>query len=47
MALKKLLEDEALQELLENRLANGERYELICLNTEEIMTFEQLKKEIL
>lgn len=47
MVLKKLLEDEALLQLLKNRLANGEKYELISLKTREIMSFEQLRKEIL
>lgn len=47
MVLKKLLEYEALQQLLKKRFANGEKYELISLKTCEKMSFEQLKKEIL
>ena len=46
MSLKKLLEDEAVQQLLKDRLATEERYELISLKTGEKMTFEQLKKGI-
>lgn len=44
MILKKLLENESLQEILKEKLAAGEKFELICINTKEKMTFEELKQ---
>ena len=46
MSLNKLLEVEAVQQLLKERLATGEKFELISVKTGEKMTFEQLQKEI-
>lgn len=47
MSLKKLLENFNLLQLLKERFATGEKFELISVKTGEKMTFEQLKKVIL
>lgn len=46
MSLKKLVEDAALQEILKERLENGEKFELISVCSKEKMTFEELKQNI-
>lgn len=46
MSLKQLVEDESMQEILKAKLAAGEKFELIAINTKEKMTFEELKQNI-
>lgn len=44
MSLKQLVKDEAMQQLLKEKLAAGEKFELISICDKEKMTFEELKQ---
>lgn len=46
MNLQNLIKDEALQQLLKERFATGEEFELISVKTGEKLTLEQLKLEV-
>ena len=46
MSLQKLVKDESLQAVLKERLAAGEKFELISVNSKEKMSFEELKQNI-
>ncbi len=46
MRLKKLVENEAVQQTLKEKLAAGEKFELISVCSKEKMTFEELKQNI-
>lgn len=46
MSLQQLVEDENVQQILKEKLANGEKFELISVCSKEKMTFEELKQNI-
>lgn len=46
MELKKLLENEEVQKMINERLAAGEVFELISISSKEKMTFGDLKINI-